>query len=135
MTLLPRILYAVPALPHVHLEIAKAIRAPSARENEQTKNHYVVKAAADDPEHPGWPAGAPGGIGGQFRPKNGQSSAPPVTLRPSSAAATIHPCGTAFSLCMQSPSGNNVWCWSALEACMKTGLPTIFPGGIVGRRK
>ena len=29
------------------------------------------KAAADDPEHPGWPAGAPGGKGGQFRPKDG----------------------------------------------------------------
>ncbi|MGA8080142.1 MAG: hypothetical protein WB868_22415 [Xanthobacteraceae bacterium] len=30
MTRLPRILYAVPPLPHVHLEIAKAIQALAA---------------------------------------------------------------------------------------------------------
>ncbi len=30
----------------------------------------IVKAAADDPKHPGWPAGTPGEIGGQFRPKD-----------------------------------------------------------------
>ncbi|MDR3507847.1 MAG: hypothetical protein P4L64_08120 [Caulobacteraceae bacterium] len=28
----------------------------------------VVKAAADDPKHPGWPRGSGGGRGGQFRP-------------------------------------------------------------------
>jgi hypothetical protein len=28
------------------------------------------KASADDPEHPGWPAGTPGGRGGKFRPKD-----------------------------------------------------------------
>jgi hypothetical protein len=28
------------------------------------------KAAADDPEHPGWPAGTPDSKGGQFRPKD-----------------------------------------------------------------
>jgi hypothetical protein len=33
----------------------------------------LLKASPDDPEHPGWPAGAPGGIGGQFRPKDGES--------------------------------------------------------------
>lgn len=31
--------------------------------------HY--KASPDDPKHPGWPAGTPGGRGGQFRPKDG----------------------------------------------------------------
>ena len=31
----------------------------------------IAKAAADDPKHPGWPAGTPGGIGGRFRPKDG----------------------------------------------------------------
>lgn len=30
----------------------------------------MVKAAVDDPKHPGWPAGAPGGRGGKFRPTN-----------------------------------------------------------------
>jgi len=28
------------------------------------------KASADDPVHPGWPAGTPGGLGGKFRPKD-----------------------------------------------------------------
>jgi hypothetical protein len=28
------------------------------------------KASADDPKHPGWPAGTEGGRGGQFRPKD-----------------------------------------------------------------
>jgi len=31
------------------------------------------KAAADDPEHPGWPAGTADGKGGQFRPKDSDS--------------------------------------------------------------
>lgn len=30
----------------------------------------TVKAAVDDPKHPGWPAHTPGGKGGQFRPKD-----------------------------------------------------------------
>ena len=29
------------------------------------------KASPDDPKHPGWPAGTPGGLGGEFRPKDG----------------------------------------------------------------
>lgn len=29
----------------------------------------VRKASPDDPKHPGWPAGTPGGRGGKFRPK------------------------------------------------------------------
>lgn len=29
------------------------------------------KASPDDPKHPGWPAGTPGGRGGKFRPKDG----------------------------------------------------------------
>lgn len=31
----------------------------------------LAKASADDPVHPGWPAGTPGGLGGKFRPKDG----------------------------------------------------------------
>lgn len=30
----------------------------------------LEKASPDDPNHPGWPAGTPGGIGGQFMPKD-----------------------------------------------------------------
>lgn len=30
----------------------------------------MTKAAPDDPEHPGWPAGTEGGRGGKFRPKD-----------------------------------------------------------------
>jgi hypothetical protein len=32
------------------------------------------KASPDDPEHPGWPAGTPGGLGGEFEPKNGTAN-------------------------------------------------------------
>jgi hypothetical protein len=31
----------------------------------------LLKAGVDDPEHPGWPAGTPGGRGGKFRPNDG----------------------------------------------------------------
>ncbi|HEY1803721.1 MAG TPA: hypothetical protein VGG45_04505 [Terracidiphilus sp.] len=71
MTRLPRILCAVPQLPHVHLEIAKAIQTLWGQENEQTANRFVAKAAVDDPEHPGWPAHTPDRKGGEFRPKDG----------------------------------------------------------------
>jgi hypothetical protein len=30
----------------------------------------IYKASPDDPKHPGWPAGTPGGRGGKFRPKD-----------------------------------------------------------------
>ena len=29
----------------------------------------IHKASPDDPKHPGWPKGTPGGLGGKFRPK------------------------------------------------------------------
>jgi hypothetical protein len=35
----------------------------------------TTKVAVDDPEHPGWPAGAPDRQGGRFRPKDGQADA------------------------------------------------------------
>jgi len=41
----------------------------------------LAKAAADDPEHPGWPKGAPGGKGGQFRPKEESAEAVQRTRR------------------------------------------------------
>jgi hypothetical protein len=42
--------------------------------NGQTQSAKLVllKASADDPEHPGWPAGTPGGRGGKFRPKDSE---------------------------------------------------------------
>lgn len=44
-----------------YLDEAQALRAARAE--------ALRKAAADDPAHPGWPAGTSGGKGGQFRPK------------------------------------------------------------------
>ena len=35
----------------------------------------IRKASPDDPKHPGWPAGTPGGLGGKFRPKDGSAAA------------------------------------------------------------
>ena len=35
----------------------------------------IHKASPDDPKHPGWPAGTAGGIGGEFRPKDGSEAA------------------------------------------------------------
>lgn len=32
------------------------------------------KASPNDPKHPGWPAGTAGGIGGEFRPKDGSEA-------------------------------------------------------------
>src|ERR1051326_5480187 len=57
---------------------------PSAGK-QATKEHSIAgasstyqKAAADDPEHPGWPAGAPDGKGGQFRPKDSNGAESPT---------------------------------------------------------
>ncbi|HEV2546310.1 MAG TPA: hypothetical protein VGU20_03150 [Stellaceae bacterium] len=35
----------------------------------------LLKASPDDPNHPGWPTGTPGGRGGKFRPRNGGGDA------------------------------------------------------------
>ena len=37
--------------------------------------HEIHKASPNDPKHPGWPAGTPGGLGGEFRPKDGSGVA------------------------------------------------------------
>ena len=42
-------------------------------EREQSRAQQAIsllKAAVDDPKHPGWPRATPGGRGGQFRPKD-----------------------------------------------------------------
>jgi hypothetical protein len=71
----------VPRTLRVQLEIAKAIHTlTSQHEGEslgsRAGNPPLGKAAADDPAHPGWPAGTPGGKGGQFRPKDRAANAP-----------------------------------------------------------
>src|ERR1700731_1663372 len=47
----------------------------SARVETQSAKIALLKAGSDDPEHPGWPAGTPGGRGGKFRPKNDNGAA------------------------------------------------------------
>jgi hypothetical protein len=80
---LPRTLSAVPRTLHVQLEIAKAIHALTSQDEverlrRRDGNPPVGKAAADDPDHPGWPAGTSGGKGGQFRPKDSAEMLPIV---------------------------------------------------------
>jgi hypothetical protein len=48
------------------LEAAALIAQSQARKRATA----ILKASADDPVHPGWPAGTPGGRGGKFRPKD-----------------------------------------------------------------
>jgi hypothetical protein len=48
---------------------ADAVGEGANAENRSSKL-ALVKASPDDPEHPGWPAGTPGGRGGKFRPKD-----------------------------------------------------------------
>ena len=63
-------------------------------------------------------------------------AAKPFTPIPSSfqkRAASILSCETAYIRCMQARAGNPVWCNAARDACLKTGAPTIFPGGFVGQ--
>jgi len=38
----------------------------------------LLKASVDDPKHPGWPAGTPGGQGGRFRPNDSDAPEPNV---------------------------------------------------------
>jgi hypothetical protein len=37
----------------------------------------MLKASVDDPQHPGWPADTPSGLGGKFRPKDGDGAVQP----------------------------------------------------------
>jgi hypothetical protein len=47
-------------------ESGKALDGSSGSESAAAP---VAKASVDDPEHPGWPAHTPGGLGGNFAPK------------------------------------------------------------------
>jgi len=62
----------------VHLRIAD-LPDRSARDGMEAEDILIKranaardihKASPDDPKHPGWPAGTPGGRGGKFRPKS-----------------------------------------------------------------
>jgi hypothetical protein len=44
---------------------------PSALSDDTDLSEWFEKASADDPKHPGWPAGTEGGLGGKFRPRDG----------------------------------------------------------------
>lgn len=46
------------------------IKSARVEESAPEQISGVQKASPDDPKHPGWPAGTPGGRGGQFRPKD-----------------------------------------------------------------
>lgn len=145
--LLPRILYAVPPTLEKRLETAKAIRLLAAENEARRPRSTVAEApvniqevttgivcetlrelrkAGFDPSEPRVPAGNPDG--GQW---TRDDSTPFSSTH--NAAVNIHPCGTAFNLCLGA-FGDDPRCWHALAACRNTGLPTIFPGGFVGRR-
>jgi hypothetical protein len=49
------------------------------------------------------------------------------------AVVAPYPCGTALMYCLKLSPGN-AGCYAAHQACIDTGLETIFPGGIVGRK-
>jgi hypothetical protein len=47
------------------------IKNAERKETAAESTSDIRKASPDDPKHPGWPAGTPGGRGGKFRPKDG----------------------------------------------------------------
>jgi hypothetical protein len=53
---------------------AEDVLIKSADEGQRRLPRQIYKASPDDPKHPGWPAGTPGGRGGKFRPKNGSDA-------------------------------------------------------------
>jgi len=52
--------------------VPKSLPPANSRWDADASSAYQ-KAAVDDPEHPGWPAGTPDRKGGQFRPKDGNA--------------------------------------------------------------
>jgi hypothetical protein len=53
---------------------AEDILIKSANTDPGSHLHKIHKASPDDPKHPGWPAGTPGGRCGKFRPKDGSGA-------------------------------------------------------------
>jgi hypothetical protein len=97
--------------PQANLSAAETIenrRADAAAVNaDQSKS--VQKAAADDPAHPGWPAGTPGGLGGKFRPKDSERTG---TQNGSNSAATDEPKVVAFDRQGMQGEGDSAQRWS-----------------------
>ena len=94
---------------------------PAAQANAPDAKTVIQKAAADDPKHPGWPAGTPGGIGGQFRPKDGDGGEG-AGNSPDVAAAVANP-GVQYA---------------ARETGTQTDLPgdaSALPGGQSSSRR
>jgi hypothetical protein len=60
----------------------------SAGAETQSAKLALLKASSDDPEHPGWPTGTPGGRGGKFRPKDGEGSQTPYNFPPVAAESS-----------------------------------------------
>jgi hypothetical protein len=56
-------------------------RRPANSQSGAGASSAYQKAAADDPKHPGWPAGTADGKGGQFRPKDSDSGGAPANSR------------------------------------------------------
>ncbi len=56
---------------YVPIEANAGVGGEGGGVSAQSTSAPIKKAAADDPKHPGWPAGTPDGKGGQFRPKDG----------------------------------------------------------------
>jgi hypothetical protein len=54
---------------------AEDILIKSADRKSAPQWREIRKASPNDPKHPGWPAGTPGGLGGKFRPKDGSAAA------------------------------------------------------------
>lgn len=55
--------------------VAEDIVIKSVERKLAAQSREIQKASPDDPEHPGWPAGTPDGLGGKFRPKEGSATA------------------------------------------------------------
>jgi hypothetical protein len=56
------------------MRVGTGANGQSAGAKKQSAKLALLKASSDDPEHPGWPTGTPGGRGGKFRPKDSDSS-------------------------------------------------------------
>ena len=53
----------------LHLRLPVLTETQMRRARMLAASPPMAKASPDDPEHPGWPAGAPGDLGGKFGPR------------------------------------------------------------------
>ncbi|HTO79078.1 MAG TPA: hypothetical protein VMJ31_04805 [Methylocystis sp.] len=68
------------------------LRLPTLSEDEARRAAVAVqfeKASPDDPDHPGWPKGTPGGLGEKFRPKEEAGGALQRTRRKKTEAELL----------------------------------------------